>query len=87
MPVYRIPDELVFPDPDLADEDGLLGVGGDLSPQRLLLAYASGIFPWFSTGEPIMWWSPDPRCVLRPEKLKISTSLRQALKKNGSSTN
>jgi leucyl/phenylalanyl-tRNA--protein transferase len=82
MPVYQIPDELLFPDPELAEEDGLLGVGGDLSPERLLLAYASGIFPWFSKGEPIMWWSPDPRCVLRPEKLKISTSLRQALKKD-----
>jgi leucyl/phenylalanyl-tRNA--protein transferase len=81
MPVYQIPDELLFPDPELAEEDGLLGVGGDLSPPRLLLAYASGIFPWFSKGEPIMWWSPDPRCVLRPEQLNISTSLRQALKK------
>jgi leucyl/phenylalanyl-tRNA--protein transferase len=81
MPVYQIPDDLIFPDPELAEDDGLLGVGGDLSPERLLLAYANGIFPWFSKGEPIMWWSPDPRCVLRPEKLKISTSLRQALKK------
>jgi len=81
MPVYQIPDELIFPDSALAEDDGLLGVGGDLSPERLLLAYANGIFPWFSKGEPIMWWSPDPRCVLRPEKLKISTSLRQALKK------
>jgi leucyl/phenylalanyl-tRNA--protein transferase len=81
MPVFRIPDDLIFPDPDLAEEDGLLGVGGDLRPERLLLAYGNGIFPWFSKGEPIMWWSPDPRCVLRPEKLKISTSLRQALKK------
>ena len=81
MPVYQIPHELIFPDPELAEEDGLLGVGGDLSPERLLLAYANGIFPWFSKGEPIMWWSPNPRCVLRPEKLKISTSLRQALKK------
>jgi leucyl/phenylalanyl-tRNA--protein transferase len=81
MPVYQIPHELIFPDPELAEEDGLLGVGGDLSLERLLLAYANGIFPWFSKGEPIMWWSPNPRCVLRPEKLKISTSLRQALKK------
>ena len=81
MPVYQIPDELIFPDPELAEDDGLLGVGGDLSPERLLLAYANGIFPWFSKGEPIMWWSPDPRCVLRPEKLKVSASLRQALKK------
>jgi leucyl/phenylalanyl-tRNA--protein transferase len=81
MPVYQIPQELIFPDPELAEEDGLLGVGGDLSPERLLLAYGNGIFPWYSKGEPIMWWSPDPRCVLHPDKLKISTSLRQALKK------
>jgi leucyl/phenylalanyl-tRNA--protein transferase len=83
MPVYRIPEDLVFPDPDLAEEDGLLGVGGDLKPERLLLAYRNGIFPWFSEGEPIMWWSPDPRCVLYPERLKVSTSLRQALRKGG----
>jgi len=83
MPVFRIPDDLVFPDPELADEDGLLGVGGDLSPERLLLAYRNGIFPWFNKGEPIMWWSPEPRCVLRPDKLRVSTSLRQALKKGG----
>ena len=83
MPVYRIPDDLIFPDPALAEEDGLLGVGGDLSCERLLLAYGSGIFPWFSKGEPIMWWSPDPRCVLYPDKLKVSTSLRQALRKGG----
>jgi leucyl/phenylalanyl-tRNA---protein transferase len=81
MPVYKIPEELVFPDPALAEEDGLLGVGGDLSPERLLLAYSNGIFPWFSKGEPIMWWSPEPRCVLQPDKLKVSTSLRQAIKR------
>jgi leucyl/phenylalanyl-tRNA--protein transferase len=83
MPVFRIPDDLIFPDPDLAEEDGLLGVGGDLKPERLLLAYRNGIFPWFSKGEPIMWWSPEPRCVLYPENLNVSTSLRQALKKGG----
>jgi leucyl/phenylalanyl-tRNA---protein transferase len=83
MPVFRIPDDLIFPDPGLADDDGLLGVGGDLSSERLLLAYRNGIFPWFSKGEPIMWWSPDPRCVLHPDRLKVSTSLRQALKKGG----
>jgi leucyl/phenylalanyl-tRNA--protein transferase len=83
MPVFRIPDDLIFPDPDLAEEDGLLGVGGDLKPERLLLAYRNGIFPWFSKGEPIMWWSPEPRCVLYPENLKVSTSLRQALRKGG----
>jgi leucyl/phenylalanyl-tRNA--protein transferase len=83
MPVFHIPDDLIFPDPDLAEEDGLLGVGGDLKPERLLLAYRNGIFPWFSKGEPIMWWSPEPRCVLYPENLKVSTSLRQALRKGG----
>ncbi len=81
MPVYRIPKELIFPDPELAEKDGLLGVGGDLSPERLLLAYGNGIFPWYSRGEPIMWWSPDPRCILYPEKFRVSTSLRQALNK------
>jgi leucyl/phenylalanyl-tRNA--protein transferase len=81
MPVFRIPDELVFPDAELAGEDGLLGVGGDLSPERLLLAYRNGIFPWYEEGEPILWWSPDPRCILFPDRLKVSTSLRQALKK------
>jgi leucyl/phenylalanyl-tRNA--protein transferase len=83
MPVFRIPDELVFPDAELAGEDGLVGVGGDLAPERLLLAYRHGMFPWYSEGDPILWWSPDPRCVLFPERLKISTSLRQALTKGG----
>jgi leucyl/phenylalanyl-tRNA---protein transferase len=81
MPVFRIPDELMFPDPNLAEEDGLLGVGGDLSTERLLMAYANGIFPWYSEGEPIMWWSPEPRCVLFPERLKISQSLRDSIRK------
>ena len=81
MPVFRIPDELIFPDPNLADEDGLLGVGGDLSAERLLMAYANGIFPWYSEGEPIMWWSPDPRCVLFPARLKISKSLGDSIRR------
>jgi leucyl/phenylalanyl-tRNA--protein transferase len=81
MPVYQIPQELLFPAPELAEEDGLLGVGGDLSPERLLLAYRSGIFPWHEEeGEPL-WWSPDPRCVLFPERLKVSQSLRKRLRK------
>lgn len=83
MPVFRITQELIFPHPDLADEDGLLGVGGDLSTERLLLAYRNGIFPWYSKGDPIMWWSPDPRCVLFPEKLKITTRLRRTLNREG----
>ncbi len=82
MPVYRLPEELVFPPPDHAEDDGLLAVGGDLSEERLLLAYASGIFPWYAKGSPVLWWSPNPRLVLIPDELKISRSLGQTLKKN-----
>ncbi len=80
MPVYALSDALLFPPPAQADPEGLLGVGGDLSPERLLLAYRSGIFPWFSEGDPILWWSPDPRFVLFPAKLKVSKSMRQTLR-------
>ena len=83
MPVYRIPDELIFPDPELAEEDGLLGVGGDLTPERLLLAYRNGIFPWHEDRGIPLWWSPDPRCVLFPEKLRISQSLKRRMKRGG----
>ncbi|MDX1940775.1 MAG: leucyl/phenylalanyl-tRNA--protein transferase [Saprospiraceae bacterium] len=77
MPVFRLPDdELVFPHPDLADPNGILAVGGDLSSERILLAYEWGIFPWFNPGEPILWWSPDPRFVLFPDELKVSKSMR-----------
>jgi len=80
--VYRIPDdELIFPNPSEAEPSGLLGVGGDLRPRRLLLAYANGIFPWYSDGQPILWFSPDPRCVLEPAKLHIGRSLRKSIKK------
>ena len=83
MPVYRIPeDELIFPHPELSAPNGLLGVGGDLEPERLLLAYANGIFPWYSEGQPILWFSPDPRCVLEPANLHIGRSLRKTLKKS-----
>ncbi len=68
-----------FPPVGGALEGGLLMVGGDLSPQRLLCAYARGIFPWYEEGSPILWWSPDPRCVLFPEKLHVGSSLRRAL--------
>ncbi|HEY9051521.1 MAG TPA: leucyl/phenylalanyl-tRNA--protein transferase, partial [Gammaproteobacteria bacterium] len=72
-----------FPDVDqaLKEPDGLLAIGGDLSPVRLLNAYKHGIFPWYTEGEPILWWSPDPRCVLFPNKLNISRSLKKTLKK------
>ncbi len=79
--MYLLSDELVFPDPKYADEDGLLAIGGDLSVQRLLLAYQYGIFPWFNEGEPIIWWSPDPRFILYPEKLKVSKSMRSLFRK------
>jgi len=78
MPVYLLTDELVFPDPRLA-EQGVLAVGGDLSPDRLLLAYQNGIFPWFSEGDPIIWHAPDPRFVLFPKKFKVSKSLRKLI--------
>lgn len=81
MPVYRLSDELVFPHPSLAEPSGLLAVGGDLSPERILLAYAHGIFPWYSDPDPILWWSPDPRLVLFPGELKVSRSLMRTLKK------
>lgn len=71
-----------FPHPSKASEDGLLAMGGDLAPGRLLKAYQSGIFPWYNPGEPILWWSPDPRMVLFPEKLKISKSMKQLFRKN-----
>ncbi|BBO72801.1 leucyl/phenylalanyl-tRNA--protein transferase [Desulfosarcina widdelii] len=81
MPVFALSDRLSFPPPHLAIKEGLLAVGGDLSVERLLLAYRSGIFPWYSEGEPILWWSPDPRLVLYPDELKISRSLRKVIKR------
>ena len=81
MPVFALSEALVFPPPHLANPEGILAVGGDLSVNRLLLAYQSGIFPWYSEGDPIIWWSPDPRFILYPEKLKVSKSMRQVLRK------
>lgn len=80
--MYRLSRELSFPHPRYADADGLLALGGDLSPQRLLLAYQYGIFPWYSPGEPILWWSPDPRWVLFPEQIRISKTMRQVAQRN-----
>jgi len=79
MPVYALDDRIIFPDPNFADESGLLAVGGDLSPERLILAYSSGIFPWYSDDDPIMWWSPNPRMILIPDRMKVSKSLKQSL--------
>ncbi|MDH3453680.1 MAG: leucyl/phenylalanyl-tRNA--protein transferase [Desulfuromonadales bacterium] len=80
MPVFRLTDELIFPDPRWAAGEGLLAVGGDLSPQRLVLAYTLGIFPWYGDDEPIMWWSPDPRCVLIPENVYVSRRLERVIR-------
>lgn len=77
MSVFQLSEEPVFPRPELADTDGLLAVGGGLSPQRLLNAYANGIFPWYSEGSPILWWSPDPRMVLFPKEFKRHKNLRR----------
>jgi leucyl/phenylalanyl-tRNA--protein transferase len=79
MPVFRLTRRLVFPPAERADPDGLLAVGGDLSVSRLLLAYRSGIFPWYEEGMPILWYSPDPRMVLRPDALHVSHSLRRTI--------
>ena len=81
MPVFINSKELIFPHPSLANEDGILAVGGDLSCERLLLAYRNGIFPWFTEDDPILWWSPDPRCVLFPKDIKISKSMKKFLRK------
>ena len=80
MPVFRLPDQIIFPEPELSREDGLLAVGGDLSIGRLILAYRMGIFPWYAHGDPILWWSPDPRLVLYPDALHVSRSLMKTLK-------
>jgi leucyl/phenylalanyl-tRNA--protein transferase len=82
MPVFRLGNELIFPDPRWATADGLLAVGGDLSPERLVLAYRLGIFPWYGEDEPIMWWSPDPRCVLIPAHVYVSRRLERVIRQD-----
>lgn len=79
--MYFLLKELFFPDVSEADKSGILAVGGDLSPERLMLAYRSGIFPWFDSEEPILWWSPKERMVLYPDELVISKSMRSILRK------
>ncbi len=79
-PAFLSPDVIAFPPAETAGADGLLAVGGALTPDWLLAAYRQGIFPWFNEGEPPLWWCPDPRCVLLPEKLKVAKSLRQLLR-------
>lgn len=81
MPLYVLNTDLIFPPVEFAEPDGLLAIGGDLSIERLLLAYRNGIFPWYE-GQHILWWSPDPRFVLFPEELKESKSMRQLIRKD-----
>jgi leucyl/phenylalanyl-tRNA--protein transferase len=78
--VFQLDERLVFPNPTLADEDGLLAIGGDLSTERLMLAYRNGIFPWYSEGEPICWYSPHERFVILPNEVKISKSMMQVIR-------
>ena len=80
MPVFRLGRKPIFPDPRLAEPDGLLAFGGDLSVQRLLEAYRHGIFPWYEAGGPILWWAPDPRLVLFPEELRVSARLLRTIR-------
>ena len=80
--MYYLKQELFFPAVDLANPDGILAIGGDLSPERLLLAYKSGIFPWFEEGEPLFWWAPNPRMVLFLDELVVSKSMRNILNRN-----
>ena len=82
MPIFKLTEELVFPHPRQANKDGILAIGGDLSPKRLLFAYCNGIFPWFNEGDPIIWWSPNPRFVLFPERLNISKSMKKVIKRD-----
>ena len=78
--IFRLDERLIFPDPELAEPDGLLAIEGDLSTERLLLAYQNGIFPWYNDDSPILWYSPHERFVLFPDKLKVSKSMRQVLR-------
>lgn len=80
MPVFLLDDTISFPDPEFANRDGLLAVGGELSTDRILEAYRCGIFPWYNHDSPILWWSPDPRMILIPDELKVSKSLAQIIR-------
>jgi len=80
--MHILTDKIEFPDVETATKDGLLAIGGDLSVERLLLAYKKGVFPWFEIDQPILWWSPDPRFVLYPENLKVSKSMRKLFRQN-----
>ena len=79
--IFRLNDnDILFPDPALAEPDGLLAIGGDLSPERLIAAYQNGIFPWFSDDDPVCWYAPHERCVIFPSKIHISKSMQKSLR-------
>lgn len=80
MPVFELKDSLTFPPPHLADASGLLAYGGDLSPERLIMAYENGIFPWFTENQPVLWWSPGKRMVMYPGRMKVSKSLGRKIR-------
>jgi len=80
VPLFRLSDDLIFPPVTLAEPDGLLAIGGDLALPRLLLAYSSGLFPWFNDDDPPLWWSPDPRCIFEPGGMTIHRSLAKTLR-------
>ena len=82
MPIYLLGKDPVFPPAEMATKEGIIAVGGDLSVKRLINAYSQGIFPWYSEGDPIIWWSPDPRLVLFPEELHVSKSIKKILRKD-----
>jgi len=82
MPVFRLSKRILFPHPSLAEETGLLAVGGDLSPERLLAAYRLGIFPWYSEGDPLLWWFTSPRLVLFPDELIVPRRLSRKIRQN-----
>lgn len=82
MPVFQLEKKIIFPPPELAEPEGLLAVGGDLSPERLLEAYRNGIFPWFGAGDPILWWSPAPRLVLFPDEFHVPRRLGRIVRQD-----
>ena len=81
MPIFKLTKEIIFPNPELSEDDGLLAIGGDLSIERLILAYCNGIFPWYNEGEPILWWCPKPRFIIIPKDIKVSKSMKKIIKK------
>ena len=81
MPIYMLPDEPVFPNPNWADESGVLAIGGDLARERLIAAYRQGIFPWPYEDETLLWWCPDPRTILVPSEVQVSRSLRAVIRR------